>query len=126
MSKWLNYVKEDIKSDSIDSNRLYTLQFSTSVGTWVLLFFYILPMLVSIGKHLFDISSQERSTTLGLINISLYYVLNPIIATILVKWQNKRLAKKPIKFRKKYVLVIFFIFLIFILLRISSRFIFKA
>ena len=57
-----------------------------------------------------------------MIDILLYYILNVIIATVLVKWQNKRLGKKNIRFRKRYALIISFVLIIFVLLRIASSF----
>lgn len=102
------------------------LKVGSSLGTWMLVFFHLIPILIVIGKYLFGISPLKQSTSSGITDIFLYYILNAVIATAIVMWQNKKLAKKPVKFRKKYVLVITSILLIFVLLRISSSFLFKS
>lgn len=121
MCKFADYINSDV----VDKNGLYMLKAGTSVNAWFLIFFHLVPILVVTGKHIFGIIPQERTTVSGLIDIFLYYILSPITATLLVKWQNQKLAKKPIKFRKKYLLVISSVLLIFVLLRISSSFLFK-
>ncbi len=118
-------IADYFNSDIIDKNGLYMLKAGTSVTAWFLIFFHLVPILVVTGKHIFGIIPQERTTASGLIDIFLYYILNPIAATLLVKWQNQKLAEKPARFRKKYLLVISSILLIFVLLRISSSFLFK-
>jgi hypothetical protein len=122
MSKLVDY----FSSDDIDNNEDYALKVGASVGTWALIFFHIAPMLVTAGKLLFGINPHQMSTGSGFTDIFLYYILSSVIATLIVRWQNRKLAKKPGKFRKKYVLLISFIFLIFALLRISSSFLFKS
>jgi hypothetical protein len=122
MSKLADY----FSSDNIDSNGDYALKVGASVGMWALIFFHIAPMLITTGKLLFGINPHQRSTGSGFTDIFLYYILSPVIATLIVRWQNGKLSKKPVKFRKKYVLVISFIFFIFALLRSSSSFFFKS
>ena len=55
---------------------------------------------------------QGGSRISSIIDASLYCILDPVIATLGVKWQNKQLAKKSLKFRKIYTLVIFFIIMV--------------
>ena len=118
MSKFTEY----INSDSLDNNGQYMLKVGTSLATGMLVFFHLFPMLVAAGKYLIG----KQSTGAGITDIFLYYILNAIIATVIVKWQNQQLARKPIRFRKKYALIISFVFMVFVLLRISSSFLFKS
>jgi hypothetical protein len=122
MSKLVDY----FSLDNVDSNGDYALKVGASVGTWALIFFHIAPMLVSAGKLLFGINPHQRSTGSGFTDIFLYYILSPVIATLIVRWQNRKLDEKTVKFRKKFVLLISFIFFIFVLLRIFSSFLFKS
>jgi hypothetical protein len=118
MSKLTGY----INSDSLDNNGQYMLKVGTSFGTWMLVFFHLLPILVVFGKYLFG----KQSTGSDILDIFLYYILNTIIATVIVKWQNQQLTKKTVRFRKKYAVIISFVFIIFVMLRISSSFLFKS
>ena len=118
MSKFTEY----LNSDSLDNNSQYMVKIGTSLGTWMLVFFHLFPILVAGGKYLIGKQSTDSSMT----DIFLYYILNAIIATVVVKWQNQQLAKKTIRFRKRYALIISFVFAIFVLLRITSSFLLKA
>jgi hypothetical protein len=119
-------LSEYFNSDDIDYNGDYALRVGASLGTWLLIFFHITPLLIYLGRLLFGINPHQRSTGSGLADIFLYYILNGIIATLIVKWQNKKLTKKPVRFRKKYVLIISFILVVFVLLRFSGSFLFKS
>lgn len=118
MSKFREY----LNSDTLDNNGQYMLTVGTSLGTWMLVFFHLFPIFVAGGKNLI----VKPPTGSGMTDIFLYYILNAIIATVVVKWQNQQLAKKAIRFRKRYALIISFIFTIFVLLRITSSFFSQA
>lgn len=118
MSKFREY----LNSDTLDNNGQYMLTVGTSLGTWMLVFFHLFPIFVAGGKNLIG----KPPTGSGMTDIFLYYILNAIIATVVVKWQNQQLAKKAIRFRKRYALIISFIFTIFVLLRITSSFFSQA
>ena len=122
MGKLIEY----FNSDDIDHNGDYALRVGASLGTWFLIFFHITPLLINLGRILFGINPHQRSTESGFADIFLYYILNAVIATLIVKWQNRKLIKKPVRYRKKYVLVISAILFIFILLRLSSSVLFKS
>ena len=113
---------EHINSDTIDKNALWYLRFGTSFGTWLLIFFFIVPALIFIAKNIFGITHQGSSTVSGIIDLFLYYILNPVIATLVVKWQNRKLDMKTLKFRKIYSLVLSFFFSILVLIRILGHF----
>lgn len=119
MSKFIEYINSD------DSNALSS-KFAISIVTWLLIFFYLVPILLAIIKNIFNINNQGSSTTSSIINISLYYILNPIIATLVVKWQNKKLANKPLKFKKIYCLAVSLILLIFTLVSIFQPFYYQG
>jgi hypothetical protein len=116
---------EYFNSDDIYYNGDYALKVGASLGTWVLIFFHITPLFINIGRILFSINPHQKSTGSGFSDILLYYILNAVIATLIVKWQNRKLTKKPVRFRKKYVLAISVVFSIFILFRITSSILFK-
>jgi len=122
MSKLIEY----INSEGIDKSSLSSLKFGTSIGTWLLIFLFFVPMLIGTAKNLFGINHQENSTINGSIDIFLYYILNPVIATLVVKWQNRKLDEKSLKFRKIYCFVISFVISIFVLIKILGRFIAKT
>ena len=95
---------EYINSDTIDKNALWYLKFGETFVTWVLLFFFFVPALINTSASIFGITLQKRSTVSVIIFISLYYILNAVVATLVVKWQNRILEKKSLKFRKIYVI----------------------
>jgi hypothetical protein len=118
VSKFTEY----INSDSLDNNGQYMLKAGTSLAAWMLVFFHLFPILVVVGKYLIG----KQSTGAGITDIFLYYILNAIIATVIVKWQNQQLAKKTIRFRKRYALIISFVLIILVLIRVSSSILFKS
>ena len=112
MSKFAEY----INSDSLDNHSQYMLKSGTSLAAWMLVFFHLFPILVVVGKYLIG----KQPTGGGITDFFLYYILNAIIATVIVKLQNQQLAKKSIRFRKRYALIISFVFMVFVLLGIFS------
>jgi hypothetical protein len=122
MSRLIEY----LNSEDIDSNGDYALRVGASLGAWLLIFFHLTPLLINIGRLLIGISPHQRSTGSGFADIFLYYILNAVIATFIVRWQNSILITKPVRFRKKYVLIISLLLFIFILLRMSSSILFKV
>ena len=106
---------EYINSDSLDNNSQYMLKVGTSLNGWMLVFFHLFPILVVFGKQFLG----KQPTGAGITDIFLFYVLNAIIATLIVKLQNQQLAKKSIRFRKRYALIISSVFMVFVFLRIS-------
>jgi len=104
MNKLLKY----IESDTIDKDSEYYLTLGTSIGSWCLLLFFLIPTLISSGNNIFFKDIQLSTAISGTVTIVLYYILNPIISTVFVKFQNRKLVKKPLKFRKIYSLTISF------------------
>ena len=115
MSKFIEW----INSETIDDAGASGLKRWTSVTTWLFIFFYVVPYLLAFAKYSFGITFKGRIG--GIIDASLYCILNPVIATLGVKWQNKQLAKKSFKFRKIYTLVISFIIIVLGLVVIISQ-----
>jgi hypothetical protein len=104
---------EWINSETTDDAGASQLKRGTSIITWLFIFFSVVPYLLAFARYLFGITFQSGSTISGIINFSLYYILNAVIATLGVKWQNKQLAKKSLKFRKIYMSIIFLITMVF-------------
>jgi hypothetical protein len=126
VSKLIKYINSDNIDPDDSIGNVLSLKFAISFGTWMLIFFDLVPILITIAKNSFNINHQAGSALSGTIDIVLYYVLNPIIATLIVKWQNKKLANKTIKFKKIYCLFVSLIFLILTLFQISSYFLTKT
>ena len=122
MGKFVEY----INSGTIDKNTLWSHKFASSVCAWMLLFFYIDPKLISIVSNIFGRSDLGWSTVSGIIDILLYYVLNAVIATLVVKWQNRKLDKKSVKFRKICWLVYPMILVLFVLASIAVTIVSKT
>ena len=116
MSKFIEY----FHSDKINKDALWSLKFGTSFGSWILIFFFLAPTLIATLKILSGIPHQ------GIIDFVLYYVLNPVIATLVVKWQNIKLFTKSLKFKKIYCLGVCLILSIFVLTRIVGYFVVRT
>lgn len=119
MSKFIEY----INSDTIDKNALFLLKFGTSLGTFALIFFFFVPTLIGAAKDILSIPRQVTSNVSGSIDIFLYYILNPIIAILVVRWQNRKFNKKPLKFKKIYCLAISLLLWLFVFVHILGHFI---
>jgi len=77
------------------------LKLAISVGSWFCLAFFLIPMILNFAKELTP-QLIDNTNISGSITILFYYVLNPIIATILVRKQNTKLKTKTVEFRQKY------------------------
>jgi len=113
---------EYINSDTIDKNNLFYLKFGTSFSSFTLILFFIVPILISSVKEIFGMPRRTTSNLYGSLDIFLYYILNPVIAILLVKQQNRKLNEKPLKIKKIYGITISLILWLFIVLRIFGHF----
>ena len=91
------------------------LKLAISVGSWFVLAFFLIPMILNFAKELTPQLINNTNIS-GSITILFYYVLNPIITTILVRKQNTKLITKTVIFRQKYNYLVSGLILIFFVL----------
>jgi hypothetical protein len=118
----MNKLIEFINSDTIDKNNLFYLKFGTSLASFTLILFFVVPILISTVKEISGISRQATSNLYSSLDIFLYYILNPVIAILLVQQQNRKLKEKPLKIKKIYGITISLILWLFIGLSIFGHF----
>ena len=117
-----NKLIEYINADTIDKNKFFCLKFGTSLASFTLILFFIVPISISAIKEIFGIPRQTTSNIYSSLDIVLYYILNPVITILLVKQQNCKLRERPLKIRKIYGITISLILCLFTVLRIIGHF----
>jgi hypothetical protein len=113
MTKADNTINSKITDDSI-----YLMKWGQSVNSGILVFFFIFPMLISMVEKILISNLNGIDTLLTNLKFINYYVLNGIATVLLVKWQNRKLSEKTIKFRKNYILIISAIVMSLVLLKL--------
>ena len=108
-------------SEAVNADSLYVMKICMSCGTGLLLFFYVIPLILAVVESSLDISYEGSSYFLGSIKILLYYVLNLMATIVVVKFQNRKLARKSLGFKKVYCIIISLLLCSAIVVRLFLR-----